>query len=809
MRIKIPWSEIATLGALYVAAARWSHASVVTVGGATALALAIVCAWVPRGAARHDGVDPAGESLLAASACAAVALATFFTDAAMSRPMLLVRAVTLGFTAAGLVFTSLRLGRDGHPRVGGLVPSVIVGLAVGLSLVPGGLAPPWNGLAPAVVLPLIAFVFAARYELTPVPSARARFVIPGATAGAAAGLVAVASIARHGHPDVALALFALAVVLAVAGLSVAVHGGALAWRGRVARGVAALLVGGLAAAIAALLVDDVALAAAGGVLGGTVVAIAAGSGAWRPDRGRLLEACVRAGEKATGAERMDDLAAAVLDPLRVATRDLQARTELWVLPFEARFVLDVSGAARRTKLSPSAERALLAWMRTRSSDVLFTDVLRPLEVRRAEVRPVLAALIERDAFAVVPLTDAGELIGAIFVPRGRRDALPTLDEEQGLERLGGRVSAALALVMSLERARDRASEAVSRAQSADVRAESAVQERDRALSRLRGVRAVRAVGTLEDAWVGYGDAMRRFEAQVRALASQEVPVALVTEAGMAMPAVATLLHAHSTRAAEACVIVDASEVHPRDALATLVGTLGGNDDEDPATGAVLSPSPGWLELVQSGTLVILDAPALGADAHVALLEAMKSRVARRLGGGAPYEVTARIVITARDALMHTGLPTELCDCFAASTLLVPSLRERPEDVETLVLFAIDRACRLHGRGAIGIHRDALQTLREYAWPENERELFQALEHAVRVARGAQLVVDDLPDAVRAAPGRLGGSHEADGETYDALDRRILQAALERSNGNKSEAARALGLARTTFLDKLRKYGLRG
>jgi DNA-binding NtrC family response regulator len=141
---------------------------------------------------------------------------------------------------------------------------------------------------------------------------------------------------------------------------------------------------------------------------------------------------------------------------------------------------------------------------------------------------------------------------------------------------------------------------------------------------------------------------------------------------------------------------------------------------------------------------------------------------------------------------------------------VPALRERAEDLETLVLFAIDRATRLLTRNAIGIRREALEALKSYSWPENERELFEAVEHAVRVARGQQVTLQDLPEAVRGTKA-VGGSEvrDADGESYDALERKILQAALERSNGNKSEAARALGLARTTFLDKLKKYGLRG
>src|SRR5262249_50445931 len=150
-----------------------------------------------------------------------------------------------------------------------------------------------------------------------------------------------------------------------------------------------------------------------------------------------------------------------------------------------------------------------------------------------------------------------------------------------------------------------------------------------------------------------------------------------------------------------------------------------------------------------------------------------------------------------------------------------ALGARPEDLETLVLFGIDRACRTLGRAPVGIASDALAALREYTWPGNERELFDTLERAVGSARGPRPTLGGLslgPSAAGMVGDRASGvsrasvppvdAREADGETFDALERRILSSALERAGGNKSEAARALGLARTTFLDKLRKYGLR-
>jgi DNA-binding NtrC family response regulator len=262
------------------------------------------------------------------------------------------------------------------------------------------------------------------------------------------------------------------------------------------------------------------------------------------------------------------------------------------------------------------------------------------------------------------------------------------------------------------------------------------------------------------------------------------------------------------------VLVDAASVQPRDVLASLLGAARSEDEDGARVDA-----PGWLEIARGGTLVLVDLPALGDEGHHALSEVLRIGRARRVGaGGDGYELRARIVVTARESLISSGVPVELCERLAGSTLTAPPLRERADDVETLVLFAIDRACRVHGRPAVGIRREALAALRAYPWPGNEAELFSVIESAVGGARGLQVILDDLPEALRAGGGRTGErirasvppSHvrEPDAESYDALERRILQSALERANGNKSIAARTLGLARTTFLDKLRKYGLR-
>jgi len=121
-----------------------------------------------------------------------------------------------------------------------------------------------------------------------------------------------------------------------------------------------------------------------------------------------------------------------------------------------------------------------------------------------------------------------------------------------------------------------------------------------------------------------------------------------------------------------------------------------------------------------------------------------------------------------------------------------------------VLLALDRACRVLGREIVGIDAPALDALRAREWHGNLRELDSVIEQAVARAQGTKVVVADLPPA----PG-VAAYEDADPlmGTYEQLERRILARALERAAGNKSEAARMLGLKRSTFLDKLRRFGL--
>ena len=149
------------------------------------------------------------------------------------------------------------------------------------------------------------------------------------------------------------------------------------------------------------------------------------------------------------------------------------------------------------------------------------------------------------------------------------------------------------------------------------------------------------------------------------------------------------------------------------------------------------------------------------------------------------------------------LRSELELCFGNTELVIPPLRARREDVPSLSLLAIDRACRVLGRDALGIDQAAMGALVDHEWPGDVAELELVLELAVGKTRGTTIQASDLPPLVWPTDQK---EESLDG-TFAEVERRLLQRALRRSAGNKSEAARRLGLKRTTFLDKLRRYGL--
>jgi DNA-binding NtrC family response regulator len=556
------------------------------------------------------------------------------------------------------------------------------------------------------------------------------------------------------------------------------------------------IVGVVVAQLAPVLPDD---RTALGVIAAGLAVVAAGLGMVlrevverivAPDAGRLLSALALADRASAGARDLDTLGAAILGPLRKASRRADAEPLLFSVDPPRAVRIDAAGLAHVEPRSLSP--ALLERLTARPGEIVLRGPIEVLVVRRPDLRALAESLETLDAIAVVPLVHQGELEGAIVVPRGARRSALTLEELAALERLAARVTPVVGLLGTQARGQGREADLMTQREQLEEKLD--VIEDELARSRAEATRVKEGVGGPSAApLVAYGPAMRRTLARIEEIASLDAPVLLAFEPGVAAAPLVRKLHEQSPRNTGPIVIADCANVRPEDAELALFG-----DDLRQGT-------PGWLRLASGGTLFLDRATALGADVLRELDEAIATRSARSAVGRTPYAIDVRIVIGVQDDLAQlverSSMDAGLAERVRALRVEVPPLRERPEDLGSLVLFAIDRACRGSGAAPLGIADDALAELAAHDWPGNELELFALIERAVRRASPPRITKADVGPLV------VHESHDPLEGSLADIERRALEMALARAGGNKSEAARLLGIARTTFLDKLKRAGI--
>ncbi len=517
-----------------------------------------------------------------------------------------------------------------------------------------------------------------------------------------------------------------------------------------------------------------------------------------PAGGRLLDAIEGASSALGEATTLEEAGVAVLPPLRAASGDLEARPLLLTVAPAFEVGIDAASVAHSRALA--IPETLARRLADEPGVVVIRSALEDKVVRRPALRPLVETLIALDAIAVLPLSIDGELEGALVVPRGRRRTTLSLEELARLTDLGRQLSVIVSILSARARAETRAGAMSMKHDRVEERAEDLEEERDRLRADARVMQRGRAAGPMGPVAVGYSPKMRAFETRLLEVAPMEAPILLIAEGGSSVDQLAQRIHRLSARSDGPFVLADCASIP----AAELDGSLFGSCSDEEVR-------PGWIQLAAGGTLLLADVPALSLESQRQLAEALALRQARVVGGAASYPLDTRIVATSRsslEALVELGtFDAELARWLTRLEVVVPPLRERREDIPSLVLLALDRACRVTGREAMGIEQAALDVLLAHDFPGNVRELQNTIERSVRAASGSQVRLTDLPTMTRGdASSPEPASDPFDG-SFAEVEKRILEHALERSTGNKSEAARRLGLKRTTFLDKLRRHGL--
>ena len=198
-----------------------------------------------------------------------------------------------------------------------------------------------------------------------------------------------------------------------------------------------------------------------------------------------------------------------------------------------------------------------------------------------------------------------------------------------------------------------------------------------------------------------------------------------------------------------------------------------------------------------------------------LLRVLEERKLMRLGGNRPVAVDVRVIaathVDLKEAVAAGRFRDDLYYRLAVLVASIPPLRERRDDIAVLARHFLDRLVQRAPRRVDGIAPAALTALTAYRWPGNVRELRNVIERAVMLGTSDVIDVDDLPPEIHGSHGApasapTAGEHVALPLPVDELERRNLLAALAATGGNKTRAARLLGIDRVTLYNRLRKHG---
>jgi DNA-binding NtrC family response regulator len=297
---------------------------------------------------------------------------------------------------------------------------------------------------------------------------------------------------------------------------------------------------------------------------------------------------------------------------------------------------------------------------------------------------------------------------------------------------------------------------------------------------------------------------------VERVAPTNSTVLLGGESGVGKDLIARAIHQHSRRASGPFVKINCTAIPENLLESELFGY-----EKGAFTGAV-SAKPGKFELADKGTIFLDEIGDVPGSIQVKLLRVLQDRDFERLGGTRTLKVDVRVVAATnqdlRAALEEGTFREDLYYRLNVVPINIPPLRDRKEDIPYLVDHFIDRFTRESGKPIKGITPAAQRLLMEFHWPGNVRELENIIERAVALSAGDMLDVADIrldlsPAKAVSSLSAAGAPFVPEGVTLEQFEDEIITEAVRRSNGNKSQAARLLGISRNALRYRLAKMGV--
>ena len=260
------------------------------------------------------------------------------------------------------------------------------------------------------------------------------------------------------------------------------------------------------------------------------------------------------------------------------------------------------------------------------------------------------------------------------------------------------------------------------------------------------------------------------------------------------------------------VEVNCSAIPPNLFESELFGYVGGS-----FTGALAKGKIGYFEEANGGTIFLDEIGEIPLTSQVKLLQVLQSKKIYRVGSAKPIDVDVRVIAATnmdiKEAIRDGKFRKDLYYRLNVFPIYIPPLRERKGDLRELTDLFLEKACRENGVERKTLSESAYRKIMEYPWPGNVRELENVIMRAVALCEAPMifedyLALDEFEDAAIEEPGRrLADSGTDLKKIMDETEKALIARTIEKCNGNNSEAIKMLGISKTAFYEKIKKYGL--
>jgi DNA-binding NtrC family response regulator len=303
--------------------------------------------------------------------------------------------------------------------------------------------------------------------------------------------------------------------------------------------------------------------------------------------------------------------------------------------------------------------------------------------------------------------------------------------------------------------------------------------------------------------IGGAASMQEVFGVLERVAPTDMTVLIQGETGAGKEVAARAMHQFSRRAEGPFVVFDCGAVAPNLIESELFG------HEKGAFTDAVKARQGAFELADGGTLFLDEIGELAPALQPKLLRALDQREVKRVGADRPVTVDVRVLAaTNRDLEKEVKAGRFREDLYyrlSAVSVFMPPLRDRREDVEKIAEQLLAGISAEVGKKISGLSPEASEALRAYPWPGNVRELKNVLARAAALSSGSRLEARDL----FLSQGRKSATLQGlSGKTLEEIEKAAIHATLKSVNGNKTEAAKMLGIAYSTLYEKMKKYGMR-